>query len=136
MIEFSFKPWRHIEDTPITQVTEEDVEGCIASEAYFTAHEGVLGAHNTHDGEYQLVRHDDTCIEVPLKRLTFCVLVLKNGFMITGESACVDSRTFNEETGRAVARAMAINKVWPFLGFAARTNMQPDQAIWSVEDGP
>ena len=117
------------------KVTPEDIEDAISSEAYFTAHEGVLGAHNTHDGEYQLVRHDDTNTEVPLKRLTFCVLVLKNGFTVTGESACVDIRTFNEEIGRAIARKAAISKVWPLLGFAARTNMQPDQSTWSEADG-
>lgn len=117
------------------KVTLEDIENVISSEAYFTAHEGVLGAHNTHDGEYQLIRHDYTNTEVPLKRLTFCVLVLKNGFMVTGESACVDSRTFDKEIGRAVAREAAISKVWPLLGFVARTNMQPDQNTWSDADG-
>ena len=49
--------------------------------------------------------------------LTFCVLVLKNGFTVTGESACASPENFNEELGRKIARANAVNKVWPLEGY-------------------
>ena len=48
--------------------------------------------------------------------LTFCVLVLRNGFTVTGESACASPENFNAEIGRRIARENAINKVWPLAG--------------------
>lgn len=53
----------------------------------------------------------------PLARLTICVLVLKNGFTVTGESACVSPENFNAEIGRRIAHDNAIDKLWPLLGF-------------------
>lgn len=99
------------------RITLADVESRIAAEAYFTAHEGVLGAHRMHNDVYQLVRHDDTVIEETMKLLTFCVLVLKNGFKVTGESVCVSQANYNEELGRKLARQNAVDKIWPLLGY-------------------
>lgn len=48
--------------------------------------------------------------------LTFCVLVLKNGFTVTGESACASQENFDAEIGRKIARENAINKVWMLEG--------------------
>lgn len=42
---------------------------------------------------------------------------LGNGFAITGESACVSQENFDAEIGRKIARANAIEKIWPLLGF-------------------
>jgi hypothetical protein len=42
---------------------------------------------------------------------------LKNGYTVTGESACVDPANFDEEIGREVAFKDARNKLWPLLGF-------------------
>jgi hypothetical protein len=53
----------------------------------------------------------------PAGNVTLCVLILRNGFVIIGKSACVDSRNFNEELGQQLAREDAIKQVWPFLGF-------------------
>ena len=55
--------------------------------------------------------------------LTFCVLVLRNGFTVTGESACASPENFNAEIGRRIARENAINKVWPLLGFRLRDRL-------------
>ena len=49
--------------------------------------------------------------------LTFCVLVLKNGFTVTGESACASPENFDAEIGRKVARDNAINKIWALEGY-------------------
>ena len=59
----------------------------------------------------------------PLRLLTFCVLVLKNGFTVTGESACVSRENFDAEIGRKVARENAISKVWPLLGFSLKQKL-------------
>ena len=52
-----------------------------------------------------------------LDLLTFCVLMLRNGFMVTGESACASPENFDAEIGRKIARENAINKVWPLMGY-------------------
>jgi len=83
----------------------------IASEHYFTAAEGVDIA----DPEMT-----DAKMPEPLKRLTFCVFVLRNGFTVTGESACASPENFDAEIGRRLARENASNKVWSRLGFRLR----------------
>lgn len=50
--------------------------------------------------------------------LTICILKCKNGFLITGESACVSPENFNAALGRKLARDKAIDKLWTFLGFS------------------
>jgi hypothetical protein len=59
-----------------------------------------------------------------LRLLTFCVLILKNGFTVTGESACASPENFDAEIGRKIARANAVSKVWPLMGYALKNNLQ------------
>lgn len=100
------------------RVTPADIEAEIASETYFTAAEGRHGhSHKNHGFDYEGA--DDG----PLSLLTFCVLVLRNGFTVTGESACASPANFNPEIGRKIARENAINKVWPLLGFRLRDEL-------------
>jgi hypothetical protein len=96
------------------RVTPADIEANIASEHYFTAA----------DGDFA-VRGKRPCAlpEDPLALLTFCVLVLRNGFTVTGESACASPENFNAEIGRKLARAKAFEKVWPLLGFRLRDEL-------------
>jgi len=98
------------------RITPADIEANIASEHYFTAAEGVSGAgyviHNPND-------------RGPMSLLTFCVLVLRNGFTVTGESACASPENFNAEVGRKVARANAISKVWPLMGYELKSRLNP-----------
>jgi hypothetical protein len=56
--------------------------------------------------------------------LTFCVLVLKNGFTVTGESACASPENFDAEIGRKIARQKAIEKIWPLMGYALKDKLQ------------
>ena len=58
-----------------------------------------------------------------LSLLTFCVLVLRNGFTVTGESACASPENFDAEIGRKVARENAINKIWPLMGYELKTRL-------------
>lgn len=59
----------------------------------------------------------------PLSQLTFCVLVLRNGFTVTGESACASPENFDAEIGRKIARANAVQKMWPLMGYALREKL-------------
>lgn len=98
------------------RVTPAAVEADIASEHYFTAAQGVAGAARD-------VWVADQYEGKPLGLLTFCVLVLRNGFTVTGESACASPENFDADIGRKVARQNAINKVWPLLGFRLKDQL-------------
>lgn len=56
-------------------------------------------------------------------QLTVCCLVLKNGFTVTGESACADPANFRIEIGRRIARENAKAKIWPLLGFRLKDQL-------------
>jgi hypothetical protein len=103
------------------RVTPADIEANIASEFYFTARDGV---ENYPSQTTRYVHHDaTTLVDIPLGLLTFCVLVLRNGFAVTGESACASPENFDAEIGRKVARANATNKIWPLLGYELKTTL-------------
>ncbi len=105
------------------RITPADVEANIASEHYFTAYNGRAGALAT--GDYSgKERPTADCEDLaPLALLTFCVLVLKNGFTVTGESACASPENFDEEIGRKIARQNAISKVWPLMGYELKQRL-------------
>jgi hypothetical protein len=50
-------------------------------------------------------------------------LVLRNGFTVTGESACASPENFDAELGRKIARANAVNKVWLLMGYALKEKL-------------
>lgn len=102
------------------RVTAADIEAEIASEHYFTAADGYRSAP-CFDPNGQ----PTDCLPppAPLELLTFCVLVLRNGFTVTGESACASPENFDAEIGRRIARENAVNKVWPLLGFRLRDKL-------------
>lgn len=54
---------------------------------------------------------------------TSCLLTLKNGFTVHGESACVSPENFDAELGRKIARDNAKNKIWMLEGYALRERL-------------
>lgn len=100
------------------KITYADIEKQISGEYYFTGAEGVLGGAVIERG-YQGA--DDMPVHPELALLTFCVLRLKNGFTVVGESACVNPGTFDREIGRDIARKDAVRKCWPLLGYEMKT---------------
>lgn len=65
----------------------------------------------------------------PKTMLTVCCLTLKNGFTVTGESACVSPANFNAELGQKIAFGHARDKIWPLLGYALRDKLYLEQRI-------
>lgn len=116
---------QEIQDKGLTapRVTPAVIEANIASEHYFTATDGRHGAisHETYVGRESPVERDKDL--VPLDLLTFCVLVLKNGYTVTGESACASPENFDAELGRKIARQHAVQKIWPLMGYALREQL-------------
>lgn len=89
------------------RITPADIEANISAEYFFTAHDATKGTPQLDS----------------LKYLTFCVLVLRNGFTVTGESACASPENFDADIGRKIARQNAVNKVWPLMGYELRTKL-------------
>lgn len=93
------------------RVTPADIEANIESYFYFTAAQAATAVGRTIDADS------------PLHLLTFCVLVLRNGFTVTGESACASPENFDAEIGRRIARENAVQKVWPLMGYELRSKL-------------
>lgn len=105
------------------RVTREDIEANILSEFCFTAAQGADGASGYSQDTVQ------GCIGYEcLRLLTFCVIVLRNGFTVTGESACASPENFDADLGRKIARANAVNKIWPLLGFSLKEKLHAKAA--------
>lgn len=107
------------------RVTPDDIEANIASEHYFTAQQGAYAAamHRVLDQGGIITSKDAAPPPNALGLLTFCVLVLRNGFTVTGESACASPENFDSELGRKIARANAVQKIWPLMGYALKERL-------------
>lgn len=101
------------------RVTPQHIESIISYEMYFTAYDGFSGAAS----------ENPDAVYVPIdalnsaKLLTFCVLTLKNGFTVTGESACASPENFDAEIGRKIARENAVNKIWMLEGYLLKQKL-------------
>jgi hypothetical protein len=95
------------------RVTPADLEANIASEHYIPV--GSALAAMGHMASYET--------PVATNLLTICVLVLRNGFTVTGESACASPENFDADLGRKIARANAVNKVWPLMGYELKQRL-------------
>ena len=106
------------------RITPKDIQANIVSEHYFTAADGEQGAYARETGH-----RDGIPVPESLCLLTFCVLVLRNGFTVTGESACVSLENYSEEIGRKIALANAMSKVWPHMGYELKSVLAGNIAI-------
>ena len=107
---------QEIQDKGLTapRITPADIEANISSEHYFTATEEIVGMER--GPEWQAAQQE-------LDFLTFCVLVLRNGFTVTGESACASPENFDAEIGKKIARTKALEKIWPLMGYELRSKL-------------
>lgn len=92
-------------------VTPADIESNIIAQHFFTAAQGSRAST------------PQQSVHESLDLLTICVLVLRNGFTVTGESACVSPENFNAEVGCKVARQHAVEKIWPLMGYALKEEL-------------
>lgn len=91
------------------RITPADIESNIAAEHFFTVGQALTALQHPTDEAFSL--------------LTFCVIKLRNGFIVTGESACASPENFDAEIGRKIARENAIEKIWPLMGYELRTRL-------------
>lgn len=100
------------------RVTPADIEANIVGEYFFTA-----AAATKECPQFDALR-----------LLTFCVLVLKNGFTVTGESACASPENFDAELGRKIARQNAVAKIWPLMGYELRSKIAKNGCCGHASD--
>ncbi|HBM0951569.1 Gp49 family protein [Enterobacter kobei] len=115
------------------RVTPQHIDSVISHELYFTAQQGVFGEAATHVTDLR----DTPAFPVheSLNLLTFCVLVLRNGFTVTGESACASPENFDPEIGRKIARENAVNKIWMLEGYLLKQRLHEDRSdVWENGD--
>jgi len=102
---------QEIKDKGLTaaRVTPAQIESVIAEEHYFNP---ILPA----TGPLPAPDH-------PLRLLTICVLVLKNGFTVVGKSACASAANFDVDVGEKVARQDAVNQIWALEGYLLKQRL-------------
>lgn len=55
---------------------------------------------------------------VPGTTTTVCALVLRNGCVVTGLSACVDPANYRQEIGEEISYNKARQEIWQLEGYA------------------
>ena len=55
--------------------------------------------------------------------LTVCVLTLKNGFTVTGESACASPENYDKKIGQDIAFSNAKDKIWLLEGYLLKQRL-------------
>lgn len=99
------------------RVTMADIEANIASVHYFVASDAIQHENAIHEHKV------GGWLLGATQLLTFCVIQMRNGFTVTGESACASPENFNAEIGRCIARENAVNKMWPLMGYALKDKL-------------
>lgn len=87
------------------RITPEHIDAQIKEVYFFTSAQAVAGSPYSNSMAF----------------LTFCVLVLQNGFTVTGESACASPENYREQIGRDIAYRNARDKISALEGYQLRT---------------
>ena len=103
------------------RITPEDIEANIIDEVYFTAEQGYQAAMKAQHPD--LAEMGNEFPNGTLRLLTFCVLTLRNGFTVTGESACASPENCDAEIGRKIAHAHAVQTIGPLMGYALKSEL-------------
>lgn len=105
------------------RVTPDHIDSKIVSVSYFTAKDGVDGALAKGTLHQKAEYREGVYLNAPFELLTFCVIILRNGFTVTGESACASPENFDAEIGRKIAYDNARNKIWPLEGYLLKERL-------------
>jgi hypothetical protein len=104
------------------KITVKDVQDNIQDKVFFSGADGYNG------------QHFRTTIGFPntpkrLELVTFCVLVLRNGFTVTGSAVCSLTENYDWEIGRDTAYENAIGKVVDVMLYAAMAQPKDTKAV-------
>lgn len=103
-----------------SRITPDHIESVIAECHYLNVGDSVQAAWPDKSAM-------DACSPA-LNLLTICVLVLKSGFTVTGESACASPENFDAEIGRKIARENAVSKIWQMEGYLLKQKLSQDKS--------
>ncbi|MEG2432298.1 MAG: Gp49 family protein, partial [Acinetobacter sp.] len=70
-----------------------------------------------------------------LRCLTFCTIVLENGFTVTGESACASPENFDELIGQRIAYENAREKIWELEGYLLKEQLHKQNSKVELKTG-
>ena len=113
-------------DLTAPRITPADIQANIITEVYFTALDGATASGDVFETKGN--KPNVLATAQSLSLLTFCVLVLRNGFTITGESACASPENFDAEIGQKIARQNAVNKIWPLMVYELKCRLAKGDA--------
>lgn len=103
------------------RVTPADIEAAIDGEFSFTVGNAA--------------RALNCPVSVATDLLTICVLTLRNGFTVTGESACASLENFDAEIGRKIARGNAAQKIWMLEGYLLKQRLHDEACEYALLHG-
>lgn len=102
------------------RVTLKDIEAAVRERYDLNAWDAVAATEG--------VKINTALVEVhPLRTLSMCVLVMKNGFTVIGKSAPASPDNFDRDLGRKLAYEDCVRQLWPLMGFQLRTELQRDK---------
>lgn len=96
------------------RVTPQDIDNQIVGEYFGRASEMNWVGHGPQASPHSAVA---------MSCLTLCVLVLRNGFTVTGESACASPENYDFGIGVKIARENARAKIWALEGYALKKRL-------------
>ena len=123
--EFAERPTSHINEN---DMNEQEVENELSAR-------GADAPRVTPDAIDRVIDRVDY-FRVPNTTMTVCAIVTRNGFAVTGESACASEDTFDEEIGRRLAYEDARRKVWPLEGYLLRERMRTERRHQPTDASP
>ena len=108
------------------RITPEAIEKKIISKTFINGLKSKdevnqVGMKKDDSGEFKPVFENQ--VDASLSCLTICILVLENGFTVTGESACASPENFDREVGENVAYQNAFNKIWSLEGYLLKNKL-------------
>lgn len=98
------------------RVTPAYIDSLIIDRLFFTAYEASIG-QDVSPQERPMIAMQAHGL------LTFCVLTLRNGFTVTGESACASPQNFDAGIGRDIAYKNAREKIWALEGYLLKEKL-------------
>lgn len=82
-----------------------------------------LNAPRLNPGMIDAAIHSEQYHVFPGTTMTVCALTLRNGYIVTGESAAASPENFDQAIGRKIARENARNKIWALEGYLLKEKL-------------
>lgn len=79
------------------------------------------GLSVTHEEVEAAIKHE-SYFRFPGSTVTICALTLDNGFVVTGENACLDPNIWDRHFAQDDSRKKALDKVWQLIAFRKADN--------------